>query len=153
MATPPFYPSEQKSIVVKITDLCPYSEGGWCGGSTGQPNAYVFNKSESQLSLTNLSIQRWGTPQFRPGLSLRCNPRRLLSIRPGTLRLHGTPAFNVILFQQLTFALSRILVSGGSTMSLYPACKTGPVHMTKPHWAAWQTLVRVPAVPTTQTYV
>ncbi|KAJ3567320.1 hypothetical protein NP233_g6441 [Leucocoprinus birnbaumii] len=38
IATPPFYPPE-KSIVVKITDLCPYAQDGWCGGSTGQPNA------------------------------------------------------------------------------------------------------------------
>lgn len=38
IATPPFYPPK-KSVVVKVTDLCPYSEGGWCGGSTGQPNA------------------------------------------------------------------------------------------------------------------
>ncbi|KXN91017.1 hypothetical protein AN958_03084 [Leucoagaricus sp. SymC.cos] len=38
IATPPFYPPE-KSIVVKITDLCPYSEGSWCGASQNQPNA------------------------------------------------------------------------------------------------------------------
>ncbi|EAU91056.1 hypothetical protein CC1G_03224 [Coprinopsis cinerea okayama7 len=39
VATPPFYPEETKSIVVKIVDLCPLSESGWCSGTTKRTNS------------------------------------------------------------------------------------------------------------------
>ncbi|KAI0745806.1 RlpA-like double-psi beta-barrel-protein domain-containing protein-containing protein [Earliella scabrosa] len=43
--TPLFYPEETKSIVIKVTDLCPGSGGaGWCSAKPGQPNqagAYI----------------------------------------------------------------------------------------------------------------
>ncbi|PPR05820.1 hypothetical protein CVT26_010100 [Gymnopilus dilepis] len=39
IATPPFHPSVTKSIVVKVTDLCPLSETGWCSGTTSKPNS------------------------------------------------------------------------------------------------------------------
>ena len=41
--TPLFYPEETKSIVIKVTDLCPGSGGaGWCSAKPGQPNQYVL---------------------------------------------------------------------------------------------------------------
>ncbi|KAF8904447.1 RlpA-like double-psi beta-barrel-protein domain-containing protein-containing protein [Gymnopilus junonius] len=39
IATPPFFPSVVKSIVVKVTDLCPLSQTGWCSGTTSKPNS------------------------------------------------------------------------------------------------------------------
>ncbi|KAF8160778.1 RlpA-like double-psi beta-barrel-protein domain-containing protein-containing protein [Crassisporium funariophilum] len=39
IATPPFFPSVVKSIVVKITDLCPLSLTGWCSGTAAKPNS------------------------------------------------------------------------------------------------------------------
>ncbi|KDR75181.1 hypothetical protein GALMADRAFT_249136 [Galerina marginata CBS 339.88] len=39
IATPPFFPSVVKYIVVKITDLCPLSQTGWCSGTTSKPNS------------------------------------------------------------------------------------------------------------------
>ncbi|KAF9452711.1 hypothetical protein P691DRAFT_756102 [Macrolepiota fuliginosa MF-IS2] len=39
IATPPFHPSQVKSIVVKVTDLCPLSQDGWCSGQANKPNA------------------------------------------------------------------------------------------------------------------
>ncbi|PFH53842.1 hypothetical protein AMATHDRAFT_187285 [Amanita thiersii Skay4041] len=39
VANPPFTPSVTKSIVVKITDLCPFSAESWCGGTPSEPNA------------------------------------------------------------------------------------------------------------------
>ena len=38
---PPFFPDITKSVVVKVTDLCPSGGNGWCSGSTGHPNQYV----------------------------------------------------------------------------------------------------------------
>ena len=39
VATPPFRPKETKSIVVKITDLCPLSHAGWCNATSAGPNS------------------------------------------------------------------------------------------------------------------
>ncbi|KAJ3989906.1 RlpA-like double-psi beta-barrel-protein domain-containing protein-containing protein [Lentinula detonsa] len=39
LSVPPFYPPVQKSIVVKVTDLCPLSTTGWCNATTNGPNA------------------------------------------------------------------------------------------------------------------
>ncbi|PPQ89736.1 hypothetical protein CVT25_014137 [Psilocybe cyanescens] len=39
IATPPFNPSVVKFIVVKVTDLCPLSQTGWCSGTTSKPNS------------------------------------------------------------------------------------------------------------------
>lgn len=36
---PPFYPSVTKSVVIKVTDLCPLSEDGWCSGTNDKTNA------------------------------------------------------------------------------------------------------------------
>ena len=36
-ANPPFNPPS-RSIVVKVTDLCPLSKGGWCSGTETQTN-------------------------------------------------------------------------------------------------------------------
>lgn len=38
-ASPPFFPSVVKSVVVKVTDLCPLSQNGWCSGTASKPNA------------------------------------------------------------------------------------------------------------------
>jgi len=37
-ATPPFTPPQKTSIVVKITDLCPFSKTGVCGGVPEKKN-------------------------------------------------------------------------------------------------------------------
>ena len=39
IATPPFKPDVTKSIVVKITDLCPFAKGGLCGATAQTPNS------------------------------------------------------------------------------------------------------------------
>lgn len=39
VATPPFYPKETKHVVVKIADLCPLSEDGWCSGTREKTNS------------------------------------------------------------------------------------------------------------------
>ncbi len=40
--TPPFFPDVEKSVVVKVTDLCPAVGGaGWCSATPGKPNQYV----------------------------------------------------------------------------------------------------------------
>jgi len=39
VANPPFYPNVTKSVVVKITDLCPLSKTGWCNATKSGPNA------------------------------------------------------------------------------------------------------------------
>ncbi|KAJ7680491.1 RlpA-like double-psi beta-barrel-protein domain-containing protein-containing protein [Mycena polygramma] len=35
---PPFFPDVTKSIVIKVTDLCPLSEAGWCSGTQAKKN-------------------------------------------------------------------------------------------------------------------
>ncbi|KAA1474032.1 hypothetical protein DENSPDRAFT_780689 [Dentipellis sp. KUC8613] len=39
LSDPPFFPPQQKSLVVKVTDLCPLSTTGWCNATTSGPNA------------------------------------------------------------------------------------------------------------------
>jgi len=39
LSDPPFYPTVTKSLVVKVTDLCPLSKTGWCNGTVNGPNA------------------------------------------------------------------------------------------------------------------
>ncbi|KAF8813826.1 hypothetical protein BYT27DRAFT_7084115 [Phlegmacium glaucopus] len=39
IATPPFFPSVVKHIVIKITDLCPLSKAGYCSGTTTKRNS------------------------------------------------------------------------------------------------------------------
>ncbi|KII92808.1 hypothetical protein PLICRDRAFT_37602 [Plicaturopsis crispa FD-325 SS-3] len=44
LSDPPFYPTVTKSVVVKVTDLCPFLENGWCGATTEKTNpggAYI----------------------------------------------------------------------------------------------------------------
>ncbi|KAF7321800.1 Expansin-like EG45 domain-containing protein [Mycena kentingensis (nom. inval.)] len=36
--SPPFFPDVVKSLVVKVTDLCPLSTYGWCDGTTSKKN-------------------------------------------------------------------------------------------------------------------
>lgn len=40
LSDPPFYPNDTKSVVVKVTDLCPLG-GSWCIATQGKPNQYV----------------------------------------------------------------------------------------------------------------
>lgn len=42
LSHPPFYPTVTKSVVVKVTDLCPLSKTGWCNATTSGPNASVI---------------------------------------------------------------------------------------------------------------
>jgi hypothetical protein len=39
LSDPPFYPTATKSVVVKVTDLCPLSKTGWCNGTVSGPNS------------------------------------------------------------------------------------------------------------------
>ena len=39
LSNPPFYPTVKKSVVVKLTDLCPLSKSGWCNATVNGPNA------------------------------------------------------------------------------------------------------------------
>jgi len=36
--TPPFFPSTHPSVVVKVTDLCPLTQNGWCSGTENKTN-------------------------------------------------------------------------------------------------------------------
>nr|VWO99408.1 Histone acetyltransferase [Ganoderma boninense] len=36
--TPPFFPNVTKSVVVKVTDLCPAGGAGWCSATPNKPN-------------------------------------------------------------------------------------------------------------------
>jgi hypothetical protein len=42
LSHPPFYPTVTKSVVVKVTDLCPLSTTGWCNATTKGPNSSVI---------------------------------------------------------------------------------------------------------------
>ncbi|EMD37339.1 hypothetical protein CERSUDRAFT_50837, partial [Gelatoporia subvermispora B] len=35
---PPFFPNVTKSVVIKVTDLCPTGGNGWCSATPGHPN-------------------------------------------------------------------------------------------------------------------
>ena len=39
LSDPPFYPNVTKSVVIKVTDLCPLSKNGWCSGTKNKPNS------------------------------------------------------------------------------------------------------------------
>ncbi|TFK23961.1 hypothetical protein FA15DRAFT_705036 [Coprinopsis marcescibilis] len=39
VSTPPFIPDTTPSVVVKITDLCPLSQDGWCSGTEQRTNS------------------------------------------------------------------------------------------------------------------
>jgi len=39
VATPMFYPEDPPSVVIKIVDLCPLSQAGWCSGTTKKTNS------------------------------------------------------------------------------------------------------------------
>jgi hypothetical protein len=41
LSDPPFFAPAPRSIVVKLTDLCPLSTTGWCNATTSGPNACV----------------------------------------------------------------------------------------------------------------
>ncbi|KAH7913494.1 RlpA-like double-psi beta-barrel-protein domain-containing protein-containing protein [Hygrophoropsis aurantiaca] len=38
-SNPPFYPNVSKSVVIKVTDLCPLSSNGWCDATPTKTNA------------------------------------------------------------------------------------------------------------------
>jgi hypothetical protein len=60
IATPPFFPSVVKHIVIKVTDLCPLSTTGWCNATTAGPNAYVFGSSNFSLLFTLTAVKSAG---------------------------------------------------------------------------------------------
>jgi hypothetical protein len=41
LSNPRFYPNVTKSVVVKVTDLCPLSRDGWCSATENKPNQSV----------------------------------------------------------------------------------------------------------------
>jgi len=42
LSVPPFFPPTPKSVVVKVTDLCPLSTTGWCNATQEGPNMSVL---------------------------------------------------------------------------------------------------------------
>lgn len=38
---PPFFPDVTKSVVIKVTDLCPVGGNGWCSATADKPNQFV----------------------------------------------------------------------------------------------------------------
>ncbi|KAJ3527123.1 hypothetical protein NM688_g8171 [Phlebia brevispora] len=38
LSDPPFFPDVTKSVVIKVTDLCPGGGAGWCSATPGHPN-------------------------------------------------------------------------------------------------------------------
>ena len=47
LSDPPFYPDTVKTVVVKVTDLCPLSTTGWCNATASAPNSYVLTASQT----------------------------------------------------------------------------------------------------------
>lgn len=43
-SSPPFFPNAHPSVVVKVTDLCPLSQNGWCSGTENKTNPYVLKR-------------------------------------------------------------------------------------------------------------
>lgn len=62
IATPPFHPNVVKSVVVKVTDLCPLSSTGWCSATTNKTNSYatlccsIFELTSKRIVLGFISI-------------------------------------------------------------------------------------------------
>ncbi|EGN99864.1 hypothetical protein SERLA73DRAFT_180115 [Serpula lacrymans var. lacrymans S7.3] len=56
-SNPPFYPNVTNHVVVKVTDLCPLSENGWCSATPSKPNsagAYLnFDLAWPSSSISN----------------------------------------------------------------------------------------------------
>lgn len=42
-ASPPFFPATHPSVVVKVTDLCPLSQTGWCSATENKTNPCVLD--------------------------------------------------------------------------------------------------------------
>jgi hypothetical protein len=61
---PPFYPDQSKYVVVKITDLCPLSESGWCSGTEEKTNPFVHLLPSLMKYLIGPTAQRGAIPQF-----------------------------------------------------------------------------------------
>ncbi|EIW82871.1 hypothetical protein CONPUDRAFT_51844 [Coniophora puteana RWD-64-598 SS2] len=57
LVSPKYYPNVTRSVVVKITDLCPLSKAGWCDPTTSKPNdggAYInFDLSWPSTSISS----------------------------------------------------------------------------------------------------
>ena len=41
---PPFFPQVTKSVVIKVTDLCPAGGNGWCSATADKPNQSVASE-------------------------------------------------------------------------------------------------------------
>ena len=57
--TPPFFPDTHPSVVVKVTDLCPLSENGWCSGTENKTNPYVFVHYVAMISFSRSLRPIW----------------------------------------------------------------------------------------------
>lgn len=44
---PPFFPDVTKSVVIKVTDLCPLGGNGWCSATVGHPNQFVVQRIQN----------------------------------------------------------------------------------------------------------
>jgi hypothetical protein len=56
LSDPPFYPTVTSSLVIKITDLCPHSEAGWCNATTSGPNASVSLHLETPVLIGEITV-------------------------------------------------------------------------------------------------
>ena len=47
---PPFFPQVTKSVVIKVTDLCPAGGNGWCSATADKPNQSVVFKVSTHVA-------------------------------------------------------------------------------------------------------
>jgi hypothetical protein len=114
---PPFFPTVSKSIVIKVTDLCPLSETGWCSGTQTKKNPYVFPFLIELLHLTFLVVANTST------LTLRIRRLRYRTISSPQMRL--------------TMGI-RTLAYGTSPTRRSIACPTGLGGRMRRPWAVYQ---------------
>lgn len=55
---PPYFPTVTKSVVIKVTDLCPAGGNGWCSATADKPNQYVVRFRNSHSLFLTL-FQGW----------------------------------------------------------------------------------------------
>ena len=80
LSNPPFFPDESKSVVVKVTDLCPIA-GQWCSATRSKPNPYVLwhFRISSQMTWHTLSAKFGQFSQLWPRVAFTKYSERFLS--------------------------------------------------------------------------
>ncbi|CAE6447594.1 unnamed protein product [Rhizoctonia solani] len=77
LSTPPFYPNPTKSIVIKVTDLCP-AISQWCDATESKPNAV-------RPFLSGVTLQNQSQTPEEPGSILTLSGPRLRYPKIGSL--------------------------------------------------------------------